>query len=150
MSSILLSGQCPRMCVQSMDQIPLANPSSSLEWPNPWFKRFFRTRRTEGPQKNNLQADGLQWSSPRGRGSSLSMRQWTMIKSACQKLPKKLGVHQICVRRVLKWEGLKYYKRKFTKFKAADSWEGRRPNSRSLVGSSWSGCLQSHQPLSRL
>ena len=34
----------------------------------------------------------------------------------------------------LKWEGLKYYKRKFTK---ADFWKGLRPDSRSLVGSSW-------------
>ena len=60
---------------------------------------------------------------------------------------KNFGVQQIYVRRVFKWEGLKYCKRTFTK---ADSWEGRRPDSTSLVGSSWSGCRQSHQPLSRL
>ena len=40
------------------------------------------------------------------------------------KIAKKLGVHKIYVRRVFKWEGLKYYKRKFTK---ADFWEGCRP-----------------------
>ena len=42
----------------------------------------------------------------------------------------KFGVHQIYVQR----EGLKYYKRKFTK---VDFWEGQRPDSRSLVGNSW-------------
>ena len=60
---------------------------------------------------------------------------------------KNLGVYQIYVQRVFKWEGLKYKKRKFTK---VDSWLGRRPDRRSLVGRSGSGCLQSHQPLSRL
>ena len=49
-------------------------------------------------------------------------------------MPKKLGVHQIYVRRVFKWEGLKCCKRKFTK---ADFWKRQRPDSRSLVGSSW-------------
>ena len=49
----------------------------------------------------------------------------------------KLGVHQIYVQRVFKWEGLKYYKRNFNK---ADFWEGQRPNSRSLVGNSWPWC----------
>ena len=66
----------------------LATAPPYWKWPNPRFARFFRTWRTEGPQKNNLQADRLQWSSPRGRRSSFWMRQWTMIKSAWQKMPK--------------------------------------------------------------
>ena len=59
--------------------------------------------------------------------------------SLTKKNARKLGVHQIYVQGVLKWEGLKYYKRKFTK---ADFWEGPSPDSRSLVGSLWPGWLK--------
>ena len=113
-------------------------PSSSWEWPNLRFTRFFRTWRTEGPQKNNLQADGLQWISPRGRGSSLSMRQWTMIEAARQKCQKTGSSPDLCSESV-KMKRAEILQRKFTK---ADFWEGQRPDSRSLVGSSWTWWLK--------
>ena len=46
--------------------------------------------------ENNLQANGLQWISPRGRGSSLSMRQWTMVESTWQKMPQNWEFTRFC------------------------------------------------------
>ena len=116
-------------------QIPLSNPSGSWprEWSNQRFTRFFRTWRTEQPLKNSLEVYGLQWSSRRERGSSFLMRQWTMMEPAWQKkMPKNMDFTRL-MSRVFKLEGLKCYKRKFTK---ANSRKSQRPDSRSLVGSS--------------
>ena len=67
----------------------------------------------------------------------------TMIESVWQNMPKNLEVHQIYVQRVFLWDGLKYYKRKFTK---ADFWEDQRPYGTSLVGSSRPGWLKEPTP----
>ena len=123
------------LLITRLAQIPLSNPSSSWEWPNPRFTRFFRTWRTEGPQKKKT----CKWTAcsaglTKGKRKQLVNAAMDNNRVSLTKSAKKLGVHQVYVQRVFKWEGLKYYKRKFTK---ADFWEGQRPDSRSLVRSSW-------------
>ena len=97
------------------------------EWPNPRFTKFFSTWRAEGSQKNNLQADGLQWSSPRGRGSTLWTRQWTMIKSAWQKLPRNWEFARFKFGEFLNEKGWSITKE--NNMTKADSWDSRGPDS---------------------